>query len=110
MVDPDWRAAETTEKKIRIIAVNLKDRHIDAVDMDGMIPFCLDADKKVNVGKIKKAKIYKATVKMYTAELTGELEQQLSEMAITDPKLRHSLRAIKETGNTLKKFELLSIK
>ena len=110
MVNPDWQYSETLQKKIRITAVNLKERHIDAVDMDGMIPFCLDAGQKINVDKIKKAKIYQVTIKVFQAPLTGELERELREFAITDHKLRHSLAAIKESGGNLKKFELTSIK
>ncbi len=110
MLNPDWKPMETVQKKIRIIHVNLKERHLDALDMDTGHPFCLDADEKIDLGKIKKAKIYPATIKIYKAELTAELEGQLKEMAIRDPQLLHSLQAIKAAGSNLTKYELISIK
>jgi hypothetical protein len=110
MLNPDWKYTETIQKKIRIIKVNLKERHIDALDMDTGHPFCLDADEKIDLGKIKKAKIYPATIKTYNAQITGELEEQLNEMAISDTQLRHSLQAMKAAGSNLKKYELISLK
>ena len=80
------------------------------LDMETMLPFCLDADSTVDLAKIKKAKIYQATIKVFKAELTGELESQLKEMAIDDNQLLHSLQAIKAAGSTLKKYELINIK
>ncbi len=110
MSSPDWKYVETAQKRIRIIAVNLKDRHIDAVDMETGHPFCLDADAAIDVRKIKKAKIYKAAIKVFNAQLSPELEQELSEMAISDTKLRHSLKVIKENGSILQKYELILLK
>jgi hypothetical protein len=110
MISPEWKYVETVEKKIRTIKVNLKERHMDAVDMETMMPFCLDADSSVDLEKIKKAKIYRATIKVFKAQLTGELESQLKEMAIEDPQLQHSLQAIKAAGSILKKYELIRIK
>ncbi len=110
MVDPDWKYVETLEKTVRTIAVNPKDRHVDALDMAQGIPICLDAAVNINLRKIKRAKMYKVIIKLYTAELTGELENQLKEMSLNDSKLMHSLQALKYAGEPLKKYELLSIK
>jgi hypothetical protein len=110
MLNPDWKPAETAQKKLRIITVNLKERHLDAIDMETMYPLCLDANEKIDLGKIKKAKIYSATIKIYKADLTSELEGQLQERALSDPQLLHSLKAIKSTGSKLTKYELISIK
>ena len=110
MLNPDWKPTETAQKKLRIIHVNLKERHLDALDMDTGHPLCLDADAKIDLGKIKKAKIYVGTVKIYKAELTAEIEGQLKERALSDPQLLHSLRAIKAAGSKLTKYELISIK
>jgi len=46
--------------------------------MESGHPKCLDADEKIDLGKIKKAKIYQATMKVYKAELTPELENQFN--------------------------------
>jgi hypothetical protein len=110
MLNPDWKYVETVQKKIRIIKVNLKERHIDALDMETGHPFCLDADEKIYLGKIKKAKIYPAAIKVYNAQITTELEDQLNEIAIRDTELLHSLQVMKAAGSNLKKYELVSIK
>jgi hypothetical protein len=110
MIDPVWNYAETLNKKIRINKVNLKDRHVDAVDMETGHPICLDADKTIDLGKIKKAKIYQATLKVYTAELTPELMNQLTEMAMEDINQLRGLQAMKASGSKPTKFELASIK
>ena len=83
---------------------------MDAVDIETMQPFCLDTDPKVDLAKLKKAKIYRATIKVFKAEISGELESELKEMAIGDAQLRHSLQAMKAAGSDLKKYELISIK
>jgi hypothetical protein len=110
MINPVWKYAETLNKKIRINKVNLKDRHVDAVDMETGHPICLDADKTIDIGKIKKAKIYQATLKVYTAELTTELMNQLTEMAMEDPEQLRGLQAMKASGSKPTKFELTNIK
>ena len=110
MINPEWKYAETLQKKIRIIKVSLKERHIDAIDMATGHPFCLDADSKIDLGKIKKAKIYQAILKVYTAELTSELMNQLTEMAMEDPERLHALQAMKASGSKPTKFELAQIK
>jgi len=110
MVTPDWKYIETVEKKIRINTVNQKERHVDALDMESMLPFCLEADPQVDLAKLKKAKIYQATIKVFNAVLSGELESDLKEMALRDTQLLHSLQAIKASGSILKKFELIKIK
>jgi hypothetical protein len=110
MSNPDWTFVETAQKKVRIISVNLKERHIDALDMETGYPFCLDADEKIDLGKIKKAKIYQATIKIYNAQLTPEMDRQLSEMSIGDAKLRHSLKVLKESGSTMRKYQLTALK
>lgn len=109
MVNPEWKHTQSTQKRIRIIKVNHKERHLDATDMEEGIPICLDADSKVKLEKIKKAKIYKATIKTYEAILTPELERELKEMALNDPHLWHSLQVIKESGSILRKYELIGI-
>jgi hypothetical protein len=110
MYNPDWKYTETMQKKIRVIKVNQKEHHLDAQDLDGASQFCLDAETKLDLGKIKRAKIYQATIKVYTADLSGDLERQLSELALEDEHLRRSLSIMKATGSQLKKFELVAIK
>jgi hypothetical protein len=110
MLKPDWKYVETLQKKIRINRVSLKERHVDAVDMESGHPICLDTDEKIDLGKIKKAKIYQATLKVYEAELTPELYNQLTEMAIEDIDQLRALQTMKASGSKPTKFELASIK
>jgi hypothetical protein len=90
--------------------INNKERHLDAQNIDDGVPFCLDAKSGIDLGKIKKAKIYNATIKVFTAELSSDLERQLTELSMEDAKLRHSLQVMKQTRSQFKKFELIAIK
>lgn len=110
MSNPEWKYSETIERRIRVNKVNRKEQHLDAQDIDDGLPFTLDVEKGLDLDKIKRAKIYCATIKVFTAELSGELERHLNEMAMTDLQLRRSLQVIRQTGSILKKFELISIK
>jgi hypothetical protein len=110
MSSPNWKYAETVQRRIRVMKVNNKERHLDAQNIDDAVPFCLDAQRGLDLGKIKKAKIYHATIKVFTAELAGDLEQQLNELSMEDTKLRHSLQVMKQSGSQFKKFELIAIK
>jgi hypothetical protein len=111
MQSPDWKFTETVQKKIRVVTINRRERHLDAVDVDPAgVPFCLDAEEGLDLGKVKAAKIYKATIKVYSASLSSELEQQLYERSINDAQLRRSLQVLKASGSTLQKFVLASIK
>ena len=78
--------------------------------MDTGYGLCLDADEKIDLGKIKKAKIYQATLNVYEAELTPELYNQLTEMAMEDIDRLRGLQAMKASGSKPTKFELVSIK
>ena len=110
MDSPDWKFTETIQRRIRVMKVNYQERHLDAQDIDEGVPFCLDAQSGLDLGKIKKAKIYHATIKVFTAELSGDLERQLTELSMEDTKLRHSLQIMKQSGSKFKKFELIAIK
>jgi len=110
MQNPDWKFTETVQKRIRVIKINHKERHLDAQNIDAGVPFCLDAAEELDLDKIKKAKIYHATIKVYNAQLSADLERQLTEMSIRDSQLLHSLNVIKKSGSLLKKYELVSIK
>ena len=110
MLSPDWKYSETIQKRLRFIKIDRRERHLDAQDFDEGASFCLDAEVGLDLGKFKLAKVYCATIKVFTAELGGELERHLTEMSMEDAQLRHSLQVIKRTGSTLKKFVLVSVK
>ncbi len=110
MDSPEWKYAGTVQRRIRVMKVNNQERHLDAQNIDDGVPFCLDAQNALDLSKIKKAKIYLATIKVYTAELNGNLERELTELSLKDTKLSHSLQIMKKTGSQFKKFELVAIK
>ncbi len=107
---PDWKYTETVQKRIRITRVNAKERHVDAVDLEGGMPLCMNASEAIDLGKIKKAKIYHATIKVFKADITPELESQLLESAINDPTRLKAIQAMKASGFKPSKYELISIK
>jgi hypothetical protein len=109
MSGPDWKYTETIQKRIRITRVNAKERHVDAVDVDGGMSLCMNADQKIDLGKIKKAKIYQATIKVFKAEITPELESQLIESAMDDFDQLKAIRAMKASGFKPSKFDLIAL-
>ena len=110
MSSPEWVFTETVKRRIRVLKVNSLERHLDAQDIDVGLPLTLEAGSGVDLGKIKKAKIYHATIKVFTAQLGGDLERHLVERSLQDTKLRYSLQVLKQSGYKLKKFELVAIK
>ncbi len=110
MLRPDWKPIQTIQKRIRITRIDAKDRHVDAFDIDENVPLCLSADVKLNLDKVKKAKIYQATVKVYEAEFTPELEQQVFESAMGDLGRLRALQAMKASGAKPTKYELIALK
>ncbi len=109
MQGPDWKYTETVQKKIRITRVNAKERHVDAVDLDGGISLCMNAAEKIDLGKIKKAKIYQATIKVFKAEITPELESQMVEAAMDDIDRLKAINAMKASGFKPSRFDLIAL-
>ena len=109
MLAPDWKLVRTVQKRIRISRVNAKDRNVDAFDLDAKVPVCLIAALRIDLDKIKRAKIYQATIKVFEAELTPELEHQLVETAIRDFYPLRDLQAIKSSGAKPTKLELIAL-
>jgi hypothetical protein len=110
MLTPDWKYTETIQKRLRFIKINKRERHLDAQDIDEGISFCLDAEVGLDLCRVKLAKVYRVTIQVFTAELSGELERHLTEMSMENAQLRHSLQVIKRTGSNLKKFVLVDVK
>jgi hypothetical protein len=109
MLKPDWKYIGTIKKKIKVLKVNVKEREIDALDLDTVLPFCIDANEKTDLAKIKEAKIYQATVKVFKAEFTPEFERQWVETAKGDIDVLKGLQIMKASGSTPKKYELVSL-
>ncbi len=110
MSSPEWVYTETIQRRIRVEKIDHKERQLDAMDIDVGFPFTLEAVSELNLDGIKKAKIYHATIKVYTAQLGGDLERHLNELSLKDNKLRYSLQILRQSGSKLKKFELVAIK
>jgi hypothetical protein len=110
MVEPDWKYTVTVQKRVRITSVDSQNHTISAFDLDKGFPVSLNADRQIDLGKIKRAKIYQATVKIYEAEFTKELEWQMIEHALHHPNELKQIQAYKETGAKPTRFDLISIK
>jgi uncharacterized protein (DUF305 family) len=110
MMAPDWKYAETVQKRIRITRVNPKEHHVDATEVDFAGHLCMDAEPAVDLSKVKKAKLYVATIKVYHAELTDELERQMTESALGDLEYLAAIEAMKQSGTGLTKLELVALK
>ena len=110
MSSPEWVYTETVKRRIRINKINHQHRTLDAQDIDVGTPLSLEAQIGLDLSKTKKAKIYLATIKVFSAELSGDLERHLTELSLQDTQLRYSLQILKKSGSKLKKFELIAIK
>jgi hypothetical protein len=110
MLRPDWKHVQTIQKRIRITRVEAKTRHVDAMDLEENIPLCLSANLGVDLAKTKKAKIYQATIKVYEAEFTAELERQLTESAMADLQRLRAIQAMKASGQKPTKYDLIALK
>jgi hypothetical protein len=110
MLKPDWKPIETIEKTIRVTRVEAKDHHLDVIELNSNYPLCLSVDPKIDLAKIKRAKIYQATVRVYEADFTPELERQVFESAIKDPNRLKALQSMKAQGLKPRKYELIALK
>lgn len=82
---------------------------VDAFDLDMGFPLSFNVNQQVELGKIKRAKIYQATVEIYEAEFTKDLERQMIEAALHDAEELRQIRAYKETGAKPTKFDLIEL-
>jgi hypothetical protein len=110
MLETNWKLIETISKKIRVTRVEAKEHHLDAVELDADVHMCMSVAGKIDLGKIKRAKIYQATINVYETEFTPELQQQVFESAIGDPTRLHALQSMKAQGLKPRKYELVSLK
>ena len=110
MLRPDWKPIQTVQKKLRITRVEIKARHVDALDLEEGVLICLGAAENIDLSKIKRAKIYEATVRIFETEFTPELEQQVFESAMGDMNRLKALQAMKASGAKPTKYELIAIK
>jgi hypothetical protein len=110
MMEPDWKYVETVQKRIRILKVNAKDREVDALDLDMGCPLSFNAEKQIDLDRIKRAKIYQATVKVFKAEFSLELERQMTESALGNPEQLKNIAAMKASGSKPTRFDLIELK
>ncbi|MDR0373345.1 MAG: hypothetical protein LBI79_07315 [Nitrososphaerota archaeon] len=110
MSQSEWKYINTVQKKIRVTRIEVQQRHVDAFDLEESVPICLIADKTVDLSKIKRAKIYQATVKVYETELTPELEQHVLESVMGDPQRFKAMQTLKASGTKPTKYELTALK
>ncbi|XHH09033.1 MAG: hypothetical protein ACFCUE_15940 [Candidatus Bathyarchaeia archaeon] len=110
MLNPDWKYEETVQKRVRIIKVDAPNRRVDVFDLDAGYPLNFNVDQQVNLEKVKRAKIYQATVKIYKSELTQELERQMVESALGNPQELKRIQAMRALGSKPTRFDLIELK
>ena len=110
MLKPDWKLVETVQKRIRVTRIDAKQGYVDAQDLDGNLPFCLSATGKIDLGKLKRAKIYQATINVYETEYTPELEHYALESALGDYSRLKALQNMKASGYKPRKYELIALR
>jgi hypothetical protein len=109
MLDSDWVYVETVQKRVRTIKVDAETRSVEVFDLDLGCSLKFNADPEVDLEKIKRAKIYLATVKVYKAEFTWELERQMVESALGSYEELKRVRAFKESGAKPTRFDLIAL-
>lgn len=110
MMNAEWKYVETVQKKVRVTKVDAKNRNIDVYDLDQGFPVNFNVEEQVDLSKIKRAKIYLATVKIYKAEFTAELERQMIESALGNPEELKKIQTMKASGIKPTRFDLTEIK
>ncbi len=110
MMNTEWKYVETVQKRIRILKVNAKENEVEAFDLDLGCPVSFNADPQINLDKVKRAKMYLATVKIYKAEFTAELERQMVESALGNPEQLKRIQAMKTAGSKPTRFDLIELK
>jgi hypothetical protein len=110
MMNTEWNYVETVQKKIRILKVNAKENEVEAFDLDLGCALSFNADPQIDLDKIKRAKMYVATVKVFKAEFTAELERQMVESALGNPEQLKRIQAMKAAGSKPTRFDLIELK
>ncbi|MCL2172602.1 MAG: hypothetical protein LBH62_02310 [Nitrososphaerota archaeon] len=109
MLNSDWKYVETTQKRVRTIKVDSINRRVDVFDLELGCQLNFNVDHEIDLEKIKRAKIYVATIKIYKAEFTEQLERQMVESALGNPEQFKQVRAFKESGAKPTRFDLIKI-
>jgi hypothetical protein len=109
MLESDWKYVETVQKRVRTIKVDFENRRVEVFDLDLGCSLNFNADQKVNIEKIKRAKMYIATVKIYKAEFTEELERQMIEAVLNNPMELKRVQAFKESGAKPTRYDLIEL-
>ena len=112
MPQTEWKHIDTVEKRIRITRIEtIQDRrNVYAFDIAQSLPLYLTADKTLDLSKIKRAKIYQATIKVYETEFTPELQQRVLESALGDPQRFKAIQTLRASGVKPIKYQLTALK
>jgi len=108
---PKWEFEKETTKNIEVVNVNLNRLKVDAIDLDCGMPVYLDATKEVDLSKVDVGEAYMATVKVYRAPITPQLEKQWMKTTKDNPELLKGIELMKNSGEAkpLYKFEIISL-
>jgi hypothetical protein len=109
MPPTEWKHINTIQKKIRITRIE-NQRDIYGFDIEQGTPIFLNTEKTIDLSKIKRAKIYQVTLKVYETEFTPELQQRALESALGNPQRFKAIQTMKASGTKPIKYELTAIK
>jgi hypothetical protein len=73
------------------------------------VPLSFNVNQQINLRKVKRAKMYQATVKIYEAEFTKELEWQMIESALGNHEELKQIQAYKKSGAKPTRFDLINL-
>lgn len=110
MPPTEWELTGTIQKKIRVTRIDVKNRYVDVRDLDEDLPMSLTAAPSIDLAKIKKAKMYTVTLRIFKTELTPELERYAFEKALPDRRRLKALQTLKDSGERPTKYELIELK
>jgi len=108
---PDWKYQHTVVKIIQITGKNEDERNVDAFDLEISMPIRADVLEDSVMQNIKVGKKYRATLKVYNAEITPKLDNMLAEVENQQPLLHDFIKNLKNFGGgkPLCRFELIKI-
>ena len=106
---PNWKYRDTVTKIIKVEDKDEDKREVDAIDLEMFMPFILDVPENISMEDIQVGENYRATFKVYTAELTPEIDKLWSKMEKKEHALREGIQHIKKFSGRqpLYKFELI---
>jgi len=110
--EPEWKFEKTKTKIVQILDINEEKRELDVFDLEALMPFVIDVPSNLLIDEIQKGQTYRATFKVFVANLTPDIEKLWEKESKASVAMRKSIETMKQSGayGKLYKFELVSLK